>query len=615
MPVPREPDSPGPFGIPNPFGRYKLLQELGRGSFGVVYLAEDTRLRWKVALKVLHHWEKHRPDSVKRFLREAEMLAKLDNPNLCRILDYGEIGGRQYIAMKYYEGRQWDCETHTGRQWDPEEAARKVRSLALALEEAHKVGVIHRDLKPSNIILTSDGNLVVIDFGLARTEDLVISVTDDLLGTPAYMSPEQVRARPSDLTSATDIYSLGVILYELLAGRRPFTAPTQHALLLAILSDEPVPLSKHRPGLDPELERICMKALQKAPGGRYRSMAEFAAALQGWLARQGRARSDARRRRRKGPARPLRKIGRGFALAAATLAVLIVVVLAGPKEGGGKVATPPASGPALVEGKSPGEEVEATGLKLVLCWCPAGTFVMGSPKDEPGHQADEEQVKVTLSRGFWLGKYEVTQAQWRSLMGTSLREQVVRSGSRESVVEADDHPMSFVSHAEALEFCRRLTERERAAGRLPVGWSFTLPTEAQWEYAARGGTAHRVATIFGDQLSSKDANFNGEEPYNGAPAWGNLEATEAVGRYRPNRWGLHDLHANVWEWWLGGYAEKLPGGTDPVGPADAPLRVSRGGGWKNYGPDCRTAVRKPRKPETRLPYQGFRVAAVGPAGR
>ena len=256
------------------------------------------------------------------------------------------------------------------------------------------------------------------------------------------------------------------------------------------------------------------------------------------------------------------------------------------------------------EGRRAGERRDDNALKLKLCWCPPGSFRMGSPTNEPGRGGNEGPVNVTLSRGFWMGQFEVTQSQWQSIMGATI------GGA------GPDHPMDNVSHTQAEEFCRKLTESERGARRLPPGWEYRLPTEAQWEYACRAGTT--TATAFGDRLSSREANFNGGAPYNGAAPGPFLNQTAPVGRYRSNPWGIHDMHGNVWEWCRDGTAglsffdnvEPLQGGVDPVGPGSLPGRVMRGGSWRIPGGDLRSAFRLPSPRDFRYSDLGFRVALV-----
>ena len=253
-------------------------------------------------------------------------------------------------------------------------------------------------------------------------------------------------------------------------------------------------------------------------------------------------------------------------------------------------------------------------------------MAVGSPKVEPGREKDEDQVEVTLTKGFWLGKYEVTQGEWQSMTGTTGREQAVKymGPAAESGI-GPRQPIYSVSYDEATEFCAKLIASERRAGRLPAGWVYRLPSEAEWEYACRAGTT--TATAFGNSLSSTQANFNGKSPYNGA-AEGVYRGTVEVGSLnKPNAWGLMDMHGNVCEWCADWYVAKLRGGRDPFqnyGPSnpnnsDWIPRVSRGGGFSFDGKECRSAQRRSANGgfvsggpyHFARSFEGFRVA-VGP---
>jgi formylglycine-generating enzyme required for sulfatase activity len=272
-----------------------------------------------------------------------------------------------------------------------------------------------------------------------------------------------------------------------------------------------------------------------------------------------------------------------------------------------------ARSPSFVGAKA-GQLRDDNGLKMKLVWCPPGKFAMGSPKDEKGrHRDEEDQVQVTLTRGFWLGQHEVTQSEWRQVMQTA------PWSGEDYVKEGDNYPATYVNWAYAISFCEKLSEQERSAGRLPSGWHYTLPTEAQWEYACRAGTTTRYG--FGDAESDlpeyawieKNAKAAGEE------------YAHQVGQKKANGFGLHDMHGNVMEWCRDWYSDKLPGGTDPVVKAGqatdlgeglaakAPAtggaaRVFRGGNWFSGGGFCRSAARGKRTPGFRLFNLGFRVA-------
>lgn len=236
---------------------------------------------------------------------------------------------------------------------------------------------------------------------------------------------------------------------------------------------------------------------------------------------------------------------------------------------------------------------------------------MGSPPSESERRPGEDQVEVTLTKGFWMGKYEVTQGEWQRVVGQFPGQLTAGAG--------DDFPTYAINFAEAEGFCRTLTRSARASGELPKGWEFRLPTEAQWEYACRAGTA--TATSFGDAVSSHQANFQGK-PYNGAEHGPSLKRAAPVGSYPANPWGLCDLHGNVFEWCRDWYHARLPGGVDPdlySGRATATAsehgdlsRVRRGGCWADEGWPCRSAFRLRFEPERRHDHIGFRVVCVRP---
>lgn len=263
--------------------------------------------------------------------------------------------------------------------------------------------------------------------------------------------------------------------------------------------------------------------------------------------------------------------------------------------------------PSAFSGSTAEDEREVSGIKL--CWCPPGTFTMGSPTGESERRPGENQVEVTLSRGFWIGKYEVTQAQWNAVIG--------EFPGKLTAGEGDNFPVHTIKFAEAEGFSVKFTAVSRASSELPGDWEFRLPTEAQWEYACRAGTT--TATSFGDRLSRKQANFQGR-PYNGAEDGPSLKRAAPVGSYPANAWGLHEMHGNVFEWCRDWYHAKLPGGVDPdlyaakasamVNSDGTVSRVRRGGCWADDGWPCRSAFRLRFEPERRHSHIGLRIVAV-----
>jgi serine/threonine-protein kinase len=249
-------------------------------------------------------------------------------------------------------------------------------------------------------------------------------------------------------------------------------------------------------------------------------------------------------------------------------------------------------------GASEGQWWDRNDLRMKFCWCPPGSFTMGSPKGEPERDLDgsEDQVPVTLSEGFWLGKYEVTQAQWTRLMDSRPWQ------GRYHAKEGDDYPATHITWTAAAQFCDKFTREERAAGRLPVDWVYRLPTEAQWEYACRARRTTRFC--FGD-----------DEARLGQYAWFITNAAEAGERYAhqvglkgANDWRLHDMHGNVWEWCRDWYQTALPGGTNPEVTSETGRRALRGGDWGSHARSSRSADRNVHDPDDPQHFMGFRVA-------
>jgi formylglycine-generating enzyme required for sulfatase activity len=261
------------------------------------------------------------------------------------------------------------------------------------------------------------------------------------------------------------------------------------------------------------------------------------------------------------------------------------------------------------------EVINSIGMKLVRI--PKGTFQMGSPADD-FHEKDEQQHEVEITKDFYLGIHEVTQAQYQKVMGSNPSWFCASGVGKDKVKEmsTDDFPLENVSHTDAVAFCRKLSEMpaEKRAGR-----KYRLPTEAEWEYACRGGAAFSNRFTFrvfhfGYSLSSKQANFDGNYPYGSADKGPNLERTCKVGQYDKNPFGLYDMHGNVWEWCADWYSADYYGKSprrDPLGPSEGSERVIRGGGWDSDGGHCRSARRNnSRAPAFRNLNLGFRVALV-----
>lgn len=271
-------------GIPRLLGHYRIESRLGEGGMGTVYKAVDTRLQRVVALKVISR-ETVRETDRKRFAREAKAASALNHPNVVIIYDFGSADGMDYIAMEYVEGRTLHHALQQENRPLPE-LLEYARQAAAAIAKAHAAGIVHRDLKPGNIMVTTEGQVKVLDFGLAkhtpaREPDAPITEAltglGDVLGTPAYMSPEQAKGNPADARS--DIFSFGVILYELVCGTRPFQGRSASATLVQIAMEEPVPAARRNPHAPPEVLALIERCLRKKPAERPQSMEEVAASL------------------------------------------------------------------------------------------------------------------------------------------------------------------------------------------------------------------------------------------------------------------------------------------------------------------------------------------------
>ena len=424
-----------------------------------------------------------------------------------------------------------------------------------------------------------------MDFGLARREDREESLrtrAGQQLGTPAYMPLEQFQGRVESIGPRSDVYSLGVILFELLTGRRPYEGNSHEIFVKLLMTSPPAP-SSIRQGLDPALDAVCLKAMAKEPEDRFASMRELNQALEDYLKRGGGKRSET--------APPSRDSVAPRSQSPPHIPPEI------------RVPSRAATAPQRIA-VSP-MEITSPRTGMVLLRIEAGEFMMGSPDSDKDAEGDEKPPhRVRITRPFYLGKYEVTQAEYEAVMGQN----------PSHFKGKPKNPVESVSWLDAVRFCNQLSEPEGLKPFYEIsgetvqvpdwnGTGYRLPTEAEWEYACRAGT--RTRFCFGD-----DGDGLGKFAWFGSDAGG---GTHEVGQKRPNAFGLYDMHGNVWEWcgdWYDAdYYQESPV-DDPRGPSRATYRVIRGGCWGNDPRRVRSAYRGGSTPVNRSYYLGFRVARV-----
>ena len=542
------------------FGRYRLDAVVGRGGMGVVWSALDQELGTTVALKFLPEIVARDAGSLVDLKRETRRSRDLTHTHIVRIHDFHSDGQRAAISMELLTGGTLAERLAQRREEGPgcfevAEIETWVRQVVEALAYAHGEGVVHRDLKPANLLLDGQGRIKVSDFGIAASltdSASRVSRAASTSGTPCYMSPQQMLGESPAVTD--DVYALGATIYELLTGRPPFFSGQ---VAMQVLQKAATPLVNRRAdlrtGRDPipdAWEQTILACLAKETTQRPASVRDVAERLNSF----------------------------------ATIAPPFPV--SRPADTSSRTVPAP-SAPAPLPGQNAAVDL-GSGVALDLVWIEPGSFTMGSPMSEVGRSGDEgPQMRVKLTKGYWLGKYEVTQAQWQAVMDDN---------PSHFQSAGQDAPVEQVSWHQAMEFCYKVTEREQKAGWLPAGYRYTLPTEAQWEYAGRAGEVG----AYGGTGNLDDMGWYRANSSN---------TTKPVGKKRANAWGLHDMHGNVCEWcldWYGGYSRGNV--TDPTGPTSGTSRVFRGGCWYVVAPFCRSAFRDRFAPGFRYRYLGFRLA-------
>ncbi len=626
-------------------GRYEIIRLLGRGGMASVYLANDPNTKRQVAVKILPRELTLNTQFRARFQQEAEFIAKLEHPSIVPIYDFGEHDEQPYIVMQYMAGGSLADKLDKG-SLPLGDIHPIMERLAAGMDEAHRKGIIHRDLKPGNILFDLNGLAYIADFGIAKLGEAGAGLTGSgIIGTPAYMSPEQARGKET-LDGRSDVYSLGVILFEMLTGKLPFEADTPMGMAVAHIND-PVPdvLSLNR-SLPPACRAIIQRALAKERTARYASAGELAAALAG--VRPGAVRAAPSTRTLSGLPGPRRRWLFWVVTAGGLLALLFVLVRANlgssdPTPTPDINATPnaliAANPPSATEFRTKAPEattritqtptqtrtpaptltlsptslpnpfVDARGVKMALI--PAGSFQMGSENGD----TDEVPVHTVFLDVFYIDQYEVTNLQFAAFLNNQGNrsegganwldtiESDVHIQQNDEVWQVDggfaNHPVMEVSWFGAQAFCEWRTAR--------------LPTEAEWEKAARGGLAGKPYP-WGDEFNETMANFcdiNCGEDWADATFDDGYAKTAPVGSYPANGYGLYDMAGNVWEWLVDWYHSGFYGVSpenNPFGPENGDFKVLRGGSWLYYADSVRTTYRGRFIPSFTSPGIGFRCA-------
>jgi eukaryotic-like serine/threonine-protein kinase len=674
-------------------GRYHLIERLGEGGMAVVYRAFDTRLERDVAIKIIRSevfpiatWS----DVLKRFEREAKSLARLSHPNIVKVHDYGEHEGAPFLVMEYLSGGT--LKRRLGKPVPWKDALRLLLPIARGVAYAHQHGVLHRDIKPSNILMSEGGEPMLSDFGIAKlfeTDQVTaLTGTGSAIGTPEYMAPEQWTGKTGP---QSDLYSLGITLYEMLTGRKPFIADTPAALLIKQVT-EPLPSPRKFVAELPEsLEEVLIKALAKEPEDRYQSISAFIDRLEslnaevpigqpsneprqveetiGALAQKKLVavpmqvsqpdESVTQRASSKVEAQGLREsfislekttpkpwatmfsrkwmgiVIAGIVVLAGVLGSLILrngylVDVAPPGRNSAMPIPTNVSSPVKTSQSimiytrlptssliavSPTETITSlpviptlgigsimTGEDgMTLFYVPAGEFTMGSN----GGDLNEKPIHRVYLDAFWIDQTEVTNVMYAKCVdaGKCNAPGDTQSSARDSYygnAEFDNYPVIYVSWNDANDYCKWVDR--------------SLPTEAQWEKAARGENG--LVYPWGNEFDGTRTNFCDRNCPLGEANQSfddGFSDTSPVGNYKSGAspYQALDMCGNVWEWvadWYSATGYSNSPDSNPKGADSGYTRVIRGGSWSNYAYLLRSTYRKGNDPLRSGPKIGFRCA-------
>lgn len=564
-------------------GKFEIIEELGKGGFGIVYKARDLSLGRLVALKVLHPQLTVDPSFIENFHAEAQNLAKIEHNNVVAIHEIAESEGRMYIAMRYLPGGNLADLIRDSAPLTANQVISIISQVADGLAAGHKQGIIHRDVKPGNILFDEDGKAVVADFGVARAVQTssigTTAVTGSAVGTPYYRPKELWQGSPPP-SPATDVYSLACVMVEMLTGNILFYGDTQEQVLTRHLFADVRTLLKgmKNPGLSPYKD-VLARALSKDPADRYQGMTAFISALSAiGLKTTGdgkpgdgkhKKRRDERSAGNRISKKQLKKQGKSvkepgkdpsgtgepeqkpkrlpwYARLAIILTAFVLLLLGWIFRD--KLFYLPQSYTRSVD-------------KMEMMYIPPGFFAMGS-----NNSTDEQPLHLVNLSGYWIDRYEVSNGQYARCVAARACDppKMIASSTRKSYyvnVAFADYPVVYVNWHDAQDYCTWVGGR--------------LPTEAEWEKAARGHTDIRTYPWAFGKPTGQLANYHSL-----------AGDTAKVGSYEAGSspYGVMDMAGNVWEWvqdWYQvDYYQEKTGWKDPTGPQTVQsYRVLRGGSW------------------------------------
>ncbi|QUW03512.1 SUMF1/EgtB/PvdO family nonheme iron enzyme [Chloracidobacterium validum] len=615
--------------------KYEIVRLLGVGGMGRVYEARHCELETSVAIKIMASSLSSNAEAVERFKREAKAMARVQHPNAVRVLDSGVEQGDCYLIMELLKGETLR-ERLARVGWLPlETIVRYAEQVFAVLEFMHRQNITHRDLKPDNIFLTSpeaggEEVVKVLDFGIAKIQtSTVVNMTTEgtMMGTPRYMSPEQCRGGAID--GRADLYSLGVVLYEMCAGQPPFDGDSPLTVALKHVNEPPPPLRQFNPNISEEIAAVIHRALEKSPSDRFRTAQEFsqallaAAKLAPKTSAPGRILAPlpdsdpdtfAATLKRPASSSDTRPYGSGLPLDEpatksrnwwlyAAIAVVVPSLVFGALAlNRWLTPTPVPVGVA----PTPTQTAAPKSLESFVL-VPAGTFTMGrdpGPDDLTSDKRvpiDETPAHAVTVKAFYIAKYETTNAEYKRFaeatghpLPPSWKQGTYPAGQ-------DDFPVTEVSWRDAQAYCAWLTKSN------PDGVVFRLPTEDEWEYAARG-TDKRLFP-WGDFW--RDGTANTRQAIN-TPQMLVLPVNVEPNNTRDrSAFGVFGMGGNVCEWTASDFTV-YPGSGYRATERDLTCKVYRGGHFASLLLDARTTSRKWTLPDKKQAFLGFRVAADPP---